>query len=325
MDDSGKSRHPYSMNEEEWLSSSDPMLMLTFLPYAGLDRKFRLFACGCARRVWHLCNHELPRQLLELGERFADGLGSRDELLVLIKEAYKLVEEQHKSGPAANCNAAAAMAAAGVVSQDSLREFEAQACAKTAGTAAVWALACAAKAGIQTQEGNERYKQAEAAERAAQAELLRDVFGNVFRPEPAMDATWLIPSPLSLAQEVYGKKCFEQLPALASLLEDGGCKNVGLLRHLRQAGSHVRGCWALDCVLGRDGVPDVVAMLLGSDDPGEQSRGISTLGTWHGRRIEDLNALERVMRVGRHEWLRKEAKEALKQIAPERLNEGKIK
>src|SRR5438445_192673 len=81
MSDLGQSRHPYSMTEEDWQTSRDPSLMLMFLPHAGLDRKFRLFACACARRVWHLCNDELPHQVLELGENFADGIGSRDELL----------------------------------------------------------------------------------------------------------------------------------------------------------------------------------------------------------------------------------------------------
>jgi hypothetical protein len=39
---------------------------------------------------------------------------------------------------------------------------------------------------------------------------------------------------------------------LADALEDAGCSDAGLLGHLRSPGPHVRGCWALDLVLGKE-------------------------------------------------------------------------
>jgi hypothetical protein len=42
-----------------------------------------------------------------------------------------------------------------------------------------------------------------------------------------------------------------RLAALAGLLEEAGCKDTELLRHLRSPDPHVRGCWALDDLLGK--------------------------------------------------------------------------
>jgi len=42
-----------------------------------------------------------------------------------------------------------------------------------------------------------------------------------------------------------------RLAVLADALEDAGCDNADLPNHLREPGPHVRGCWALDLVLGK--------------------------------------------------------------------------
>jgi hypothetical protein len=42
-----------------------------------------------------------------------------------------------------------------------------------------------------------------------------------------------------------------RLAVLADALEDAGCNDAELLGHLRSPGPHVRGCWAVDLVLGK--------------------------------------------------------------------------
>jgi hypothetical protein len=42
-----------------------------------------------------------------------------------------------------------------------------------------------------------------------------------------------------------------RLAVLADMLEEAGCADADLLRHLRGPGPHVRGCWAIDTLLGR--------------------------------------------------------------------------
>lgn len=43
-----------------------------------------------------------------------------------------------------------------------------------------------------------------------------------------------------------------RLAVLSDALEEAGCAEAALLTHLRSPGPHVRGCWALDLVLGRE-------------------------------------------------------------------------
>ena len=50
---------------------------------------------------------------------------------------------------------------------------------------------------------------------------------------------------------IYQERAFERLPILADALEEAGCDDPDILSHLRGPGPHVRGCWALDLVLGK--------------------------------------------------------------------------
>src|SRR4051794_9300433 len=70
------------MTEADWLSCADPRAMLSFLRDSGraTDRKLRLFAVGCCRRIWHLVRHEDALRCLEVAERFAEGTATDEEL-----------------------------------------------------------------------------------------------------------------------------------------------------------------------------------------------------------------------------------------------------
>jgi hypothetical protein len=92
------------------------------------------------------------------------------------------------------------------------------------------------------------------AEQAAQCELLREIFGNLFRPAPPVTdwLAWHGGAIRDLAQDVYVTRRFEPLPILADMPEEAGCADRDLLAHLRAPGPHVRGCWAVDLLMGRD-------------------------------------------------------------------------
>lgn len=71
------------MTESEWLALEDPRAMLAILRLyhvvkAGAEfpiseRKLRLFACVCCRQVWYLLTDVRSRKAVEMAERFVDG------------------------------------------------------------------------------------------------------------------------------------------------------------------------------------------------------------------------------------------------------------
>jgi hypothetical protein len=85
--------------------------------------------------------------------------------------------------------------------------------------------------------------------------LLRELFINPFRPMPPIDPSWLAWSGgcvRNLAQTIYDERAFERLPILGDALEEAGCTNEEMLSHCRSGGEHVRGCWAVDALLGQE-------------------------------------------------------------------------
>jgi hypothetical protein len=81
--------------------------------------------------------------------------------------------------------------------------------------------------------------------------LLRDIFGNPFRPV-AFDPAWRTEAAAGLARGIYEERAFERLPILADALQDAGCEHADILAHCREPGTHVRGCWVVDLVLGKE-------------------------------------------------------------------------
>jgi hypothetical protein len=81
--------------------------------------------------------------------------------------------------------------------------------------------------------------------------LFYEIFGNPFRPVN-VDPAWLTTDVRLLAEGIYAEKAFERMPILADALQEAGCDSDDLLNHLRGGGPHVRGCWALDLVLGKE-------------------------------------------------------------------------
>ncbi|MBX4200796.1 hypothetical protein KW786_01565 [Candidatus Parcubacteria bacterium] len=86
---------------------------------------------------------------------------------------------------------------------------------------------------------------------------MREVFSNPFR-SVKVDRAWQTPTVTSLASAAYEER---QLPSghldtarlaiLSDAFEEAGCTSDEILGHLRSPGPHIRGCWALDLVLGK--------------------------------------------------------------------------
>jgi hypothetical protein len=235
---------PGPMTEAVWFSSPSPQDMLRRLPDAAGDRQLRLFAVACCRRIWDVLPEGWARQGVLVVERYADGQASDRELSEVstalgaeLMARYRAYQEAAAgSGNRGELYHAHGLHALGAAQSTAARRWPDR--------AATDAAAAAAPPGD---------RDAYAAESAAQADLLRDIVGNPFRPAVvAVDwLTWNDGCIVALARSIYEERRFAELLVLADALEEAGCTDVAILGHCRGAGPHVRGCWALDLILGK--------------------------------------------------------------------------
>ena len=78
--------------------------------------------------------------------------------------------------------------------------------------------------------------------------LLRDLFGNPFRPV-AFSPERRTETAVLLGKQMYESRDFSLVPILADALQDAGCEDEQVLSHCRGDGPHVRGCWVVGLVL----------------------------------------------------------------------------
>jgi hypothetical protein len=222
------------MTEQEWLQSTEPDPMLDYLAgrQDASDRKLRLLAVGYARRHWDSVEDSGSGKGIEIAERYADGAAGERELhlgwRVAINAAHRGKQEHHT----ADWSAVVTLMDSGgecvdFVVRDVLND--------------------------PTPE--------HAAERAVLCDLLRDVFGNPFRPVQVARSRlrswlkWNDGTVRRLARTIYDERAFDRLPVLADAVEEAGCDNEEIINHCRGGGPHVRGCFVLDLLLEQTGEP----------------------------------------------------------------------
>jgi hypothetical protein len=225
------------MTEAEWLACTDPEPMLDHLQDRANDRKLRLFAVACCRRVWDRLGGADCQKMVELAERRADGLATDADCDRAVFAHWGFLQAGAWCGELAAAYAASPAALVGL--RFAREMLPASAAARAAADHAAVAVG-------DTGSGNAVW----ALERAAQAELLRCVLGNPFRPV-RIDPAWRTPAVLELAQAVYDARACERLPELADALQAAGCTDADVLEHCRSPGPHVLGCWAVDLVLAK--------------------------------------------------------------------------
>jgi hypothetical protein len=235
------------MTETEWMECDEPEPMLRHLRASGVARlkggrrKLRLFGCACVRRKWRRATDPRSRALILAAERYADGLADAAELATAELAALKAREEEAKG---------LVVVGAGVQMPPwCLNRFAELSDHSHPQPAWEFALAVTLMP---------RVVQATAdhgPEDRAQVSLVRDIFGNPFRPG-ILAAAHRTPTVVSLASAAYNKRHLpsgklepDRLAVLADALEDVGT-SAELLAHLRSPGPHLRGCFAVDLCLG---------------------------------------------------------------------------
>lgn len=242
------------MTEAEWLACSNPNEMRLLLEGIASDRKLRLFAAACCRRVWALLSAE-GKKAVEVAERYADGQATAADLALAhtaARDRYERIETTAEAAGADPSHPASPAAFAAVMVSSTYR-------AETANNST--ALVRPFLANPSSMADLPRHKDAVRKEWAAQAGLLRDIFGlPPFRPlsiAPALLA-WNDRALPRLAQSIYeepqgpeGMLDSARFAVLADTLLDADCDDVDLWGHCCQLEPHVRGCWALDLILGK--------------------------------------------------------------------------
>jgi hypothetical protein len=273
------------MTEAEWLTCPDPEPMLKFLAGKTSDRLLRLFAVACCASIWHLLTDERSRKAVIAAEQYADG-GMTEEQFARVRAAaheafFAAKDAEYVAEAEANfcstpeyrvvcvelCAAGAVRAAVSVKADMALHVLDAYhpAEAEDQGTRhdsqpchewAARARAHADRLALREARGYAADRWGDPAgypEVLPQADLLRDIFGNPFRPSALSSAVliWNDGAVVKIAECIYAERAFDRLPILADALLDAGCDDEELMAHLRSPGPHVRGCWALDLILGK--------------------------------------------------------------------------
>jgi hypothetical protein len=279
------------VTEAEWLSCTDPQAMQAFLQGKASNRKLRLFAVACCRRVQSvLVNspcHRAGVRAIVVWERFVDEpaveleLGSiRGQTLSEVVNACAAVahpadfEYLARACVAAAVNyigddaASAAGNAAEAAGHVALLGLDDPRLADIAASWEGWIRLgpqplrerqAAAEAYV---ANHPAYLAANRAEGVVQGRLLHDLFGPLpFRAVAAQPAwvAWNGGAVVKMAQAAYDQRALPsgeldpaRLAVLADALEEAGCTLKEILDHLRGPGPHVRGCWSVDVLLGRE-------------------------------------------------------------------------
>lgn len=238
------------MDEQAWLSCTDPKDMLTHVGWKP-QRKLRLFACACCYRIWKLITDDRSRDAVVVAERFADGLAKEKERAAAEYHASQVLEEFEPEDSDEELSPTAELKRRAKSAPFQAASYAVELSGQVAWSGADWA---ADALGFRAMKGNPRATahrvETRRKEEVVQCALLRDIFGNPFR-KVRFSSKWLTPKIGKLAQSIYDDGAFNRLPELADVLEAVGCGSDDLLNHLRGDGPHVKGCWALDSVLGK--------------------------------------------------------------------------
>jgi hypothetical protein len=252
------------LNESEWLAGPHLIWMVSYLLHEHLDRvredrRHILFGCACCRGVWDLIQSDAARHLVHLAEQYADGEISEVEFKAGNDPALFADLEPHYRGLGGpgqlSARAIYAIGGARELASDNYRKSHgAYGVAQETSREVPHDFIPTPQRPMSPKGGCVPPDHEELREKII---LLRDIFGNPFRPV-TVDPSWRTATVLSLATVAYNQRQLpegildpDRLAILADGLEDAGCTDADLLAHLHSPGPHVRGCWAVDLVLAK--------------------------------------------------------------------------
>lgn len=225
------------MTKRQWITCIDPEPMLHFLRAKVTNRKLHLFEVACIRLMARGLLGTQTTEALEILERLPDGGCSPSDLRKAAKLAFRGRDWEEKCGPK-NGQVADMVY---TLSHASFGEFRPDEPAQHV----TWAV----RLGKQASELHGSF-----GGRIVSA-LLRDIFGCPFTPPTSVQVTTSVTAMAAVALEERklpdGTLHNSRLAVIADALEEAGCTDQEILGHCRSEGPHVRGCWAVDLLLGK--------------------------------------------------------------------------
>jgi hypothetical protein len=221
------------MTEAEWLACTESIPMQVFLPGKASERKILLSLLACCRRMWHLLADGRIRKGIEVAEQYADGQADEEELTAALVAWGAWLYPTGKPRWIASYRSDTTEIKMNIVYSLKI------------------------ETAIRVFGGTARRIELE----SEQPALFREVIGNPFRPVTISPTvlTWHDATVVRLAQSAYEERHLpvgtldpSRLAVLADALEEAGCTSDDVLGHLRGPGPHVRGCWAVDLLLGKE-------------------------------------------------------------------------
>ncbi len=243
---------PQVITQKQWRLSRSAGQMLSHLEATRRvygtrsgQRKLRLFHLACCRRGRKLLERDPVQPVLEAAEQHADGAYRRDRLVRLIE---RVRAEVHDSLPDSICVSEEAFYSRRMY--EHLRRqigFLRGGVLWSAGPERLYHLDVYYLTIAYGVAGLELVR-----ELSAQCAILRDIFGDPFRPIRFSPA-WRTDTAVLLAKQMYESRDFGAMPILADALQDADCTDYAILSHCRdRKQKHVRGCWVVDAVLGKE-------------------------------------------------------------------------
>ena len=218
------------MTDSEWLASQDDLAMLEVVRPHANERKVRLIAVACCRHLRLMLNDQVATgaidEAIAAAERYAEGLGTKASLM-RVRQAVRTVRHVLPvvvgvASPIPNALWLTEVAASENAYGSVIEEIN-----RLAGMGLI---------GVQ--------------ERPLTCDLIRCVFGPPSRPN-SINQAWCTSDVLLLARSIDDRPSFEVMGMLAHVLIAAGFDDDRVLSHCRTQANHVRGCWVVDAVLGK--------------------------------------------------------------------------
>ncbi len=242
------------MTESQWLTCIHPRKMHALVTRNRSGRKLQLIGCAMARFVWDRIDEPIVREGILAVEKFVDGELTHAEYLPKYEAAQAIVQRRiDTSLPTGEFEPLAGMLVAqGIISANLVVAVD---------RVLLWT----EFAVMMTATSGQRLIARENLNKRA-CDLYREIVGNPFRvyllrPNfagggicyPDGSRCLISETAKQIAQGISLDGGYDRMPILADAMEDAGCDDRVMLDHLRSPTvNHVRGCWALDVILGRD-------------------------------------------------------------------------